>query len=185
MEHLTETLHESRTETKCNNIVTDTKDKVLLLTMNRDRTKEERLKYLEFRKQEQNDLKRKWKKVYWNYKQNASKVRVKPKKSSNRIKLWDWKTTNTEHLNPRSRWWSNDLKNLKKSNIVYHDHKHWYFWNKVLHEQLEQVIWDNFTVMHKETRDIITKAINHIVKYFIDKKKFYDPDTFKNPHFIP
>lgn len=185
MEHLTETLQESRTETKCNPIIDDTKNKVLLLSLHRPRTKQERLDYLAFRDKQKDYVVSKPKRIHTNYKKAPNKVRDKPKKSSGRIKLWDWKTTNTEHLNPRSRGWSNNPKNLKASNIVYHNHKHWYFWNKVLHEQLEQVVRDNYTVMHKETREIITKAIKHIIKYFVDKKEFYDPDTFKNPHFIP
>lgn len=158
---------------------TETKEQVKLLTLDRPRNKTERLRYLEFRKQEQNELKRKWK----SYKE--SKIKSKPKKSSWRVKLWDWITENTEHLNPRSRWGSNNINNLKKSNIKEHNDKHRYLWNKLLHEQLKQVIWDNFTVMHEETRDTVVKAINHILEYFIKKWKFYNPSTFKNSHFIP
>lgn len=169
---------------------TETKEQVKLLTMGREWTKNERLKYLAYRKQEQNDLKRKWKgyterKVHSKYKQSTSKVQAKPKKSRGRIILWDSITTNTEHLNPRSRWWSNHRNNLKESNIKEHQDKHRYLWNKLLHEQVKQVIWDNFSVMHEETRNTVVKAINHILEYFIKKWKFYNPKTFKNPHFIP
>jgi len=47
----------------CNRIVTDTKEEVKLLTLDRPRTKIERMKYLEFRKQEENRNKKATKKT--------------------------------------------------------------------------------------------------------------------------
>jgi hypothetical protein len=175
---------------KCNENVTN--EQVKLLTMWREWTKNERLKYLEFRKQQENDKKRKWVKEYNKKSKVKSKVRSKPKKSSGRIKLWDWRTTDTDHLIARNEWGSNNIKNLKKANKIEHQEKHKKFWTKLVHRQIQQVVDEineileyNKQVVVEETHTTVVKAINHILKYFIEKWKFYEPVTFRNPNFIP
>lgn len=193
METLKTAVSEQETP-KCNDNITN--GQVKLLTMGREWTTEERLKYIAYRDMQWDYVVSKSKKVNKWYtkkrnpykKENTTKeVKRKPKKSSGRVKLWDWVKTDTEHLNAKSRWWSNSIEfNLQESRSkVDHILKHQYFWNKLLHEQLKQVMWDNYKVMHRETRDIIVNAINHILWYFIKKWKFYDERWFRNPKYIP
>lgn len=172
-------------------IETDTKEEVKLLTMGREWTKTERLKYLEFRKQEENNKKRKWKR-YTERKEKKSKVKSRPKKPSNRIKLWDWKVFDTDHCIARAEGGSNNIKNLKKANKIEHQEKHKKFWTKLVHRQIQQVVDEineileyNKQVVVEETHTTVVKAINHILKYFIERWKFYEPITFRNPKYIP
>lgn len=174
-----ETLNSSRDNTSEqpieNPILEQVKNEVLLLTLNRSWNKKEKRKFRQYKKKKKK------------YSQQVPRI-DKPK--TNYCKGWreilgNWRTTNTEHLNPRSRGGSNHRLNLKESNTQEHNDKHRYLGNKVLHEQLQQIMWDNFSVMHQETRDTIVKAVNHILDYFLKKWKLYNPVTFKHPHFIP
>lgn len=159
-------------------IETDTKEEVKLLTMGREWTKTERLKYLEFRKQEENNKKRKWKR-YTERKEKKSKVKSKPKKSSGRVKLWDGRITDTHHILAKSRIWSNNRVNLKEFNIKKHQALHTLFWNAYPHEMLNQILEFSEQVLHPDTKEMIIEEIQALIEYYLKYDEFYNPLAIK------
>lgn len=176
MEKLIETTLQV-TETE-NPTVEKTKEQIKLLTMWRDRTKEERLKYLEFRKLQQNNLKRKWKR-YNKSKAKEKPAQNKPKKSSGREKLWDGRTTDTHHILAKSRIWSNNRVNLKEFNMKKHQALHTLFWNAYPHEMLNQILEFCEQVLHPQTKEMIVEEIQQIVEYYLKYDEFYNPLAIK------
>lgn len=164
-------------------IETDTNEQVKLLTMGREWTKEERLKYLEFRKQEENNKKRKWKRYNksksYKKEKTTGEVKSKPKKSSGRVKLWDWKTSDTHHILAKSRIWSNNRVNLKEFNIKKHQALHTLFWNAYPHEMLNQILEFSEQVLHPDTKEMIIEEIQALIEYYLKYNEFYNPLAIK------
>jgi len=168
-------------------IETDTKEEVKLLTMGREWTKTERLKYLEFRKQEENNKKRKWKR----YLQEKETYKPKPKKprirkSNNNFtkpprQVWE----NCEHLCPKTRWWANHPDNLKSSNMLAHEWKHRYLWVQLPHEQIWTILNDNIKTLHPQTREMIVEEIQALIEYYLKWEEFYNPVCFREKTLIP
>ncbi len=108
------------------------------------------------------------------------KEEKKLKGKTKRTKLPKKRDYNTEHLIPKTRWWTYHHDNLKQSRKTSHQGKHAYLWVKLPHEQLKQIMGDNFQVLHKETREMIVEEIEAILDYYIKWEELYEKKCFKN-----
>ena len=84
------------------------------------------------------------------------------KKYKNKIKKKieeEKQETNTHHLVPRSRWWSNSKNNLRTLNAKYHTNWHRIFNNKTPVEQLFTVINENWKVFTSKFRKSLMSVL--------------------------
>lgn len=95
------------------------------------------------------------------------------------------KIYNTEHLIPRCRWGSCDKSNLKRSKINEHNGKHDYLWTKLPHEQIMQILNDNYSTLCYDTRLMIKEEIEVILEYYLEWWEFYNNKCFKKQNLIP
>ena len=120
--------------------------------------------------------------------QARKQSRVEHKARAKLIKKWKLKKVrwvNIEHLIPKCKWWINAVVNFKTSDINEHRGKHMYLWVKLFHEQLIQIMDDNFQVMHDKTRDLVCGAILAILQNHLKAGELYKEECFKSKNFIP
>ena len=103
---------------------------------------------------------------------------TQPKKIKN-------KNENREHLNPKSRWGSNHIDNIKMSDIDKHKWKHLYLWVQLFHEQILTILEDNFQILYKETRNMVKEEIEQILEYYLTWWELYSEKCFVDTSKIP
>lgn len=172
---------EIQEQPKCNSNVTN--EQVKLLTMGREWTKEERLKYLEFRKQEENRNKKATKKI--NKKSYNRVPRLEMVKSPEVRDLISTVKTNVHHLVPRALKWSEHEENKYRMKISAHEWLNALIWNKLLQDIIIQMLEMHKSTMHEKKRDEIINKIISVMREYIEKWEFYNEKCFKSKDFIP
>lgn len=73
---------------------------------------------------------------------------------------WAKWESNSHHLYPRSRWWTDIDENKEKLYIRFHEHFHWVFGNLTPQEQLLKLLIINKTIWTNEFKNDIYKILN-------------------------
>lgn len=177
----------------------NTNEQVLLLTLNREWTDEENIRYLSFRKKEKNNFNRKPfknKKNYRNKKKHKErKEEFKERKEElseyskpvrdvihkTKNKVW-W---NIHHLVPRALKWSEHQDNKYPMKITAHEWLNAFIWNKLLPYIIMDMLIMHKPTMYEKTRDEIIWKIKWIMREYIEKWEFFNEKCFKWKQFIP
>lgn len=175
----------SEQEIPCENkIETETKEEVKLLTLDRPRTKQERLDYLAYRDKQNDYTVSKNKKEYKSY-NNKRKSRLDIVKSKEIKKVIRNTNTNVHHLVPRALNWSEHSDNKYTMKISAHEWLNALIWNKLLPYIILQMLTMHKTTLHEETGDEIIWKFVSIMEEYIEKWKFFNEKCFKSKYFIP
>ena len=105
-------------------------------------------------------------------------ARVSPKKWHSK-KIRKDRSTNCHHQIARTSWWSEHAHNKKQMDIKKHNADHGYFWVKLIHDKLIQVLEDNKSVLHRETADLFIWELQQMIKWYIEEHIFYNEKCFK------
>lgn len=79
------------------------------------------------------------------------------------------------HLIPRSKWWTNDKRNIVALKDKYHRAFHIVFWNDTPVEQIKRIVKLNQTVLTDETKQDLLNLLSSK-----DEKEYYKKWALKH-----